>query len=460
MSTLNITNNSVSGAAMVLEGLSSSINMSQAESTTDESSFGQMMVQKMDAKVPEPRTVTAEVKPKKPQKGGAQNQDLPSELTDLPQNPIHADGLTTLEILKNIDIGGADRGAVASNDSPALDPASQTLLASLVQNMQASPAQITAPNLGKAADDSPAALITNAKALAADDMSIASPQVDAGLLSPIASQTLLASLVQNMQASPAQTVSPNLDGGIKTSFNTNEVQSKSNLSKPVIPLVASTSFSESLETVRGLPIDEMQDARIYSPILNINSTSNSVMPAPQAEVSMLENMRPLANELTLQNTIVKSQLGSPSWHAEIGQKIVWMIGGADQSATLTLNPPNLGPLKVLVHVHNNDVNTAFISNNPEVRQALQDGLDYLRQSMAQSGITLGQTHVGSGNEQSQAALWQQQFSNASNGGFSGQWGAGGGRNQGVDALIQTENGLADRGVKNNPSQDGLVNTFA
>jgi flagellar hook-length control protein FliK len=207
-------------------------------------------------------------------------------------------------------------------------------------------------------------------------------------------------------------------------------------------------------------VGEIQDARANIQILNTNSTSTSVIPTPQAEVSMLENVRPLANELTLQNTIVKSQLGSPSWHAEIGQKIVVMIGGADQSATLTLNPPNLGPLKVIVQVHNNDVNTAFISNNPEVRQALQDGLDHLRQSMAQSGISLGQTHVGSGNEQSQTALWQQQFSNTSNGGFSGQWGPGGGRNQGANAPIQAENGLAGRGVKASPSQDGLVNTFA
>jgi flagellar hook-length control protein FliK len=73
-----------------------------------------------------------------------------------------------------------------------------------------------------------------------------------------------------------------------------------------------------------------------------------------------------------------------------------MVGGAEQSASLTLNPPDLGPLQVVVHVHNNMANATFISDNPEVRQALTDGLQSLRDMMSQSGLTLGQTNVSSG----------------------------------------------------------------
>ena len=76
-----------------------------------------------------------------------------------------------------------------------------------------------------------------------------------------------------------------------------------------------------------------------------------------------------------------------------------MAAGAGQSASLTLNPPELGPLQVVIHVHNNMANATFISNSPDVRQALTDGLPSLREMMSQSGIELGQTNVSSGDAQ-------------------------------------------------------------
>jgi flagellar hook-length control protein FliK len=93
---------------------------------------------------------------------------------------------------------------------------------------------------------------------------------------------------------------------------------------------------------------------------------------------------------------IQSTFGTAQWDQEINQKVVWMVGGAEQSASLTLNPPDLGPLQVVVHVHNNMANATFISDNPEVRQALTDGLQSLRDMMSQSGLTLGQTNVSSG----------------------------------------------------------------
>jgi flagellar hook-length control protein FliK len=97
--------------------------------------------------------------------------------------------------------------------------------------------------------------------------------------------------------------------------------------------------------------------------------------------------------------------GKTGWDQAISQKVVWMVGAGEQSATLTLNPPDLGPLQVVIHVHNDQANTTFISDNPEVRQALQDGLSNLRDKMSESGIQLGQANVSSG-EQSQQQFQQ------------------------------------------------------
>ncbi len=107
----------------------------------------------------------------------------------------------------------------------------------------------------------------------------------------------------------------------------------------------------------------------------------------------------LTTGLDKNSSNIQSPFGTAQWDQEINQKVVWMVGGAEQSASLTLNPPDLGPLQVVVHVHNNMANATFISDNPEVRQALTDSLQSLRDMMSQSGIELGQANVSSGEAQ-------------------------------------------------------------
>jgi len=47
------------------------------------------------------------------------------------------------------------------------------------------------------------------------------------------------------------------------------------------------------------------------------------------------------------------------------------------------------------------VDTTFISDNAEVRQALQDGMSNLREKMNESGIQLGQSNISSGGQTKQ-----------------------------------------------------------
>lgn len=96
---------------------------------------------------------------------------------------------------------------------------------------------------------------------------------------------------------------------------------------------------------------------------------------------------------------IRAYPGKVGWDQAIGQKVVWMVGAAEKTATLTLNPPDLGPLQVVVSVNNDKADTTFISENPEVRKALENGIPTLRHLMGQAGIELGQTNVGTGKQQ-------------------------------------------------------------
>jgi flagellar hook-length control protein FliK len=162
----------------------------------------------------------------------------------------------------------------------------------------------------------------------------------------------------------------------------------------------------------------------------------SYQPAAQINANLSTQQAGSANNINVYP-------GKTGWDQAISQKVVWMVGAGEQSATLTLNPPDLGPLQVVIHVHNDQADTTFISDNAEVRQALQDGLSNLRDKMSESGIQLGQANVSSG-EQS-----QQQFQQAAQQGlgatqFSGNGTASVAEKAGAaNALVRVSNGLVD-----------------
>jgi flagellar hook-length control protein FliK len=85
----------------------------------------------------------------------------------------------------------------------------------------------------------------------------------------------------------------------------------------------------------------------------------------------------------------------PGWADDLGQRLTWMIGNHRQQADLVLSPPQLGHLQISLKLDGDQAMASFVSPHPAVRDALENALPRLREVLAQSGVTLGQTHVGS-----------------------------------------------------------------
>jgi flagellar hook-length control protein FliK len=138
--------------------------------------------------------------------------------------------------------------------------------------------------------------------------------------------------------------------------------------------------------------------------------------------------------------------GKPGWDQAMSQKIVWMLGTGTQSAELTLSPPDLGPLQVVIQVNNDQASTQFMSDNPAVRQALEAGLEQLREKLSEAGVQLGQTSVSDGGRQQSGYGHTAQAAS---------------RNLGVErnaaAPQTTEEAAASRRTY---GSNGLINTFA
>lgn len=126
-----------------------------------------------------------------------------------------------------------------------------------------------------------------------------------------------------------------------------------------------------------------------------------VQPSVTAPLPQTQQAQQAATTMDVRSNQVPTPFGQPGWNQAIGQKVVWMAAGGEQTASLTLNPPDLGPLQVVIHVHNNQADTTFLSDQADVRRALEDGMDNLRQMMSESGLQLGQANVRSGQQEAQ-----------------------------------------------------------
>ncbi|WP_432261338.1 flagellar hook-length control protein FliK [Cupriavidus sp. TMH.W2] len=108
--------------------------------------------------------------------------------------------------------------------------------------------------------------------------------------------------------------------------------------------------------------------------------------------------------------VVAPPLYDSQWPQALGQQMIRLGTQGQQSAELQLNPPDLGPLKVVLNVVNDQAQAQFVSPHQAVRAAVEAALPHLRTALSENGIQLGQTSVGAD-------------------GFAGQAGNGNGQQQ-------------------------------
>ena len=145
---------------------------------------------------------------------------------------------------------------------------------------------------------------------------------------------------------------------------------------------------------------------------------------------------------------LSARVGTPAWDNQVGQKVIWMVGGEEQSATLELNPPDLGPVQVVLNVSNEMASVTFSAQQLEVRQALENSLPRLREMMNESGIALGNATVNAGSDGGQ----QQGQPGSGRSGSGGNGGGAGGDSTVADSAPRQRTGILGGA--------GAVDTFA
>ncbi|MGE4800022.1 flagellar hook-length control protein FliK [Yersinia hibernica] len=119
---------------------------------------------------------------------------------------------------------------------------------------------------------------------------------------------------------------------------------------------------------------------------------------------------------------LSAQLGSQEWQQSLGQQMIMFSRNGQQNAELRLNPQELGALQISLKIEDNQAQLHFASAHSQVRAAIEAAMPSLRTALAESGIELGQSSVGSEGQwqqaQQQSQQNQQDFASRGQSGYS------------------------------------------
>ncbi|MGY8525672.1 flagellar hook-length control protein FliK [Paracidovorax citrulli] len=99
-------------------------------------------------------------------------------------------------------------------------------------------------------------------------------------------------------------------------------------------------------------------------------------------------------QAAVRHGVLSPRVGDSDWSQALSQQVVRLTTQGNHTAELQLNPPDLGPLKIVLNVADDRAQAQFVSSHASVRAAIEAALPQLRNALADTGIQLGQTSVG------------------------------------------------------------------
>ena len=90
---------------------------------------------------------------------------------------------------------------------------------------------------------------------------------------------------------------------------------------------------------------------------------------------------------------IQPTVQSKAWGKVVSSRVVWMAQEGIQQAALRLNPGSLGSIDVKLSMQNELVNISFVTHSATTRDALEQALPKLRESLDEKGLELADADV-------------------------------------------------------------------
>jgi flagellar hook-length control protein FliK len=142
----------------------------------------------------------------------------------------------------------------------------------------------------------------------------------------------------------------------------------------------------------------------HSALLALQERSNdripeSLQPASTAFAGTLKSLiaagEAPSTSAPTPNIPVTVAVSDPRFGHALGDRISWMVKEGLQTAELTLNPPELGPIRVALSLEGDSAHFGFQATHVETRAAIEQALPRLRELLSEQGLKLGDAAVGS-----------------------------------------------------------------
>lgn len=212
-----------------------------------------------------------------------------------------------------------------------------------------------------------------------------------------------------------------------------------------------SSLIPQFSSITPVPSDAVKHVEIAVSSAGQPQTSQNITKTvtSAAESAVMSNILTSDIPADIPQTIT-TPLGHSGWADEFSQKIIWMSTQQNQIAELHLNPPDLGPLNVVMKISDNQVTVQFTSPHSAVRDAVENALPKLREILADNNIMLGNATVS-----------DQPPRDRSGEGFTNQ-GSGTAAQREIPYNATESNGLSPTTEQSVPARrhNGMLDTFA
>ncbi|GAA4348567.1 hypothetical protein GCM10023165_34520 [Variovorax defluvii] len=333
--------------------------------------------------------------PQKPGRGAARKEEPGSELLTIalfaPQIQAHA-----ARAQASAAAAAGRVGTTAGSTAAALPGTPDAALAS-------APAPVDAPSANGAAEalaTATEAAAADAKTLQADAGTAAAPsaEVSAAPTDPVASLPLAPSAIEKADAAAPQGASapavppagtqPSARGQAATR-SAAAGAADSAAPTPSSPALAEGAAAQGSSFALPVPAAAQQaDTQTGT-----QAAALPTVPAPGSAMQPALDRAPPPTAGTAAPALAPP-VGSSEWAPALGHQMLRMRAGGQQVAELSLNPAGLGPLKITLGMGDSQVQAMFVSAHESVRKAVEAALPQLRSTLAEQGISLGQTSVG------------------------------------------------------------------
>jgi flagellar hook-length control protein FliK len=177
------------------------------------------------------------------------------------------------------------------------------------------------------------------------------------------------------------------------------------------PAVASQNVNPNVVAVddNGIQLSDLPRDEIV-PLVGRTLASQEVIQRPETRVPTISashslsssqlaaSMAQLGNDVTsaradtLAETI-NTPVRDAAWGDKLGERVLMLTGNQLKTAEIKLTPADLGPLRVRVSIEDGAAHVQFHATHAVTREAIEQALPRLREMLAESGLSLGQTDV-------------------------------------------------------------------